>query len=95
MVPQPGWAIIEPEEKKTEGGLELPGTAQETMQRGKIVALSPKYLKDGQSVEVTTIAVGDRVVFKKYHDNDMELNGKKYKIVHVENIMCKLEEGEN
>lgn len=86
MIALPGWAVIEAEEKRMEGSIELPQSATESMQRGSIVAVNPTYTKEGVSL-TSKLAVGNRVVFKKYHDNDLELEGKKYKIVHIDNIM--------
>lgn len=82
----PAWAIIEPEEKKKEGELYIPDNAKSEMQRGKVVDIGDEYWKDGR-YHKPDFKIGDRVVFKRYHDQDLEIDGKKYKIVPVEQIM--------
>lgn len=69
-----------------EGAIEIPENAQAEMQRGTIVAVNPEYHKDGELIQ-QRLSEGDRVVFKKYHADDFELDGKKYKIAHCEQIM--------
>lgn len=91
MKPNPGWAIIEPEEKTQVGSMYLPDSAKGEMQQGTIVAINPEWQKDGQSFDYSLINhVGDKVVFRKYYDNDLEVDEKKYKVVHIDNIMLVL-----
>jgi chaperonin GroES len=91
MLAMPGWAIIEPEEKKMEGMIELPDSVKGEMQRGVIVKVDPRIVSKDTLVSYTLdIAEGDLVIFKKYYDSDVEIEGKKYKAVQVENIIVKL-----
>lgn len=84
----PGWAIIEPENRKEEGGLFLPDSAQTEIQRGTIVDLDARMIiKDGVKVEITGLSVGMRVAYKKYFDADLDIDHKKYKVVPIEKIM--------
>lgn len=86
----PGWCVVEPEEKKKEGGLFLPETAKSEMQQGMIVEVSPEYYKDGIQIKLP-LKKGMKVSFKKYYDNDLDLNGKKYKVAHCDNIQVILD----
>ena len=89
----PGWALIEVEDKKMIGGLELPDSAKTETQRGTIVALpdSDMYIDGGARATVPDIHVGDTIAFRKYHSSEVEDNdGKKYQAVHMESIIVKL-----
>jgi len=88
MTPLPGWVIILPEEKKMQGLLELPDTAQSIMQQGVIIEISDQILKDGKWFEMSLFGIkkGDTVAFKKYYDNDLQVGSKLYKVVHLDNI---------
>lgn len=89
MIALPGWCLIEPEEEKRKGELYIPDSAKSEMYRGTVASIGATYLKDG--VETTsTVSVGDRVAYKKYFDNDLDISGKKYKVVPVEQVMVKL-----
>jgi len=86
----PGWAIILPEEKTKEGSLFLPDNAKTEMQRGDVFDVS--YKEDSIPSNTTAIVnirfkKGDRVVYKKYHDSDLEVDGIKYKVVPIEQVM--------
>ena len=87
----PGWTIIMPEEKTKEGGLYLPDSAKTEMLRGLVFDVAFKPEKEG-SPSLALFAKGDRVVYKKYYDNDLEVDGKKYKVVPVDQVMVILNE---
>lgn len=72
-----------------EGMLEIPDSAKSETQVGTIVAISPSYICQGVSVDAD-IHSGTRVAFKKYHDNDLEWEGRKYKAVHIDSIFTAL-----
>lgn len=86
----PGWCVIEVEEKKQEKGLYIPESATTELQRGRVVEVGDEYWKDNKYHQ-PSITQGQRVVFKKYYDNDLEIEGKKYKIVHLDNIQVILD----
>lgn len=89
--PLPGWVIIQVEEKRTMGSLELPESAQSSMQQGSIVVVNPIFNRDGMIHDYTEYLKPEvRVAFKKYFDNDIEVDGSKYKVVHIDNIMTVL-----
>jgi co-chaperonin GroES (HSP10) len=89
MQARPGYAILDIEEKKTEGTLILPDNAQSELQRGTIVSIGATYWKDG--VKITDEAkIGDRVIYAKYHETPFEVDGKNYKVVPLEKISVTL-----
>ncbi len=89
----PGWALIEVEDKKMIGGLELPESAKTETQRGTIVVLPAEasyFVESGVLVDIPPVSVGDKVSFRKYHSSEVEDDsGKKYAAVHFENIIVK------
>lgn len=78
-------------EEKTRGGIILPDTAKEEKAEGKIVALgSGKRLKDG-TLQPFEVKKGDRVMFGKYAGDELEINGKKHKVLKEEEIFAIVE----
>jgi co-chaperonin GroES (HSP10) len=92
MITAPGWAIIEAQEKRKVGSIELPDAAKSETQTGTIVAWpeSRTYIEGGAVADVPPFKVGDTVAYRKYHTSEMEVDGKKYQGVHLENIITKL-----
>lgn len=86
MIAANGWAIIEAEEHSKDGVIELPDTVKGELQRGIVVEISSIYHKEGMEI-TTAVKKGDRVVYKKYYDSDIEIDGKKYKGVPIEQII--------
>ncbi len=81
--------VIEPEEEKeykTPSGLYIPETAKEKKAVGTVIALS--------NIENPEIAVGDKVIYKSYSGNEVELDDKKYLIVQYSDILAKIVETE-
>ena len=89
MLPMPGWAIIEPEEKTREGDIYLPEAAKTEMQRGTIISIDPAVYGISGIVRTLELKEGDKVAFVRYHDQDLEADGKKYKVVPTDKIMLK------
>lgn len=70
------------DEEKTPGGIYIPETAKEKPQIGEVMALSP----DAES----QLAVGDKVLFRKYSGTETNLDGKDYIIVSIGDILAKV-----
>ncbi len=70
--------------EKTAGGIYIPDTAKEKPQEGVVAALST----DAQA----QLAVGDRVLFRKYSGTEVNVGGKEYIIVTVNDILAKVVE---
>lgn len=82
----------EKEEEKTKSGIVLPDTAEkEKPVKGKIVAAGPgKFNEKGERMQMS-VKVGDRVLFKKYGPDEVELDGKKYLVGDEDDILAILE----
>lgn len=82
----------EKEEEKTKSGIVLPDTAEkEKPVRGTVVAVGPGKLNEKGERAAMSVKVGDKVLFKKYGPDEVELDGKKYLVGDEEDILAILE----
>ncbi len=83
--------FIEPlkEEKATKSGIVLPETAEkEKPMVGKILAVGPGKLNEKGETMLMSVKVGDKVLFKKYGPDEIEVDGKKYLVGSEEDILA-------
>ena len=80
------------EEKKTAGGIVLPGSAAEKAKLGVIVAAGPgKTLENGE-VRALAVKVGDKVVFGPYSgSNTVKVDGEDLLVMAENEILAVLE----
>ncbi|MGI5898102.1 MAG: co-chaperone GroES [Candidatus Dojkabacteria bacterium] len=82
--------LVKPDviEEKTSGGLVLPpsSTEGEKPETGVIVKLGEGTFK-GKKV-VFDVKVGDRVYFKKYSPDEIEIDSEKYLLLDVDDILA-------
>lgn len=86
--------FIEPleEEQKTQSGIVLPDTAEkEKPIKGKVVAVGPGKLNEKGERLAMAVKVGDKVLFKKYGPDEIEINNKKYLVGDEDDILAILE----
>jgi len=86
--------LIEPveEEKTTKSGIVLPETAKEKPMIGTIAAVGPgKFDKDGEKRLPMSVKIGDRILYKKYGPDEIEVGGKKYLIGDEEDVLAIIE----
>ncbi len=74
------------EEEKTASGLIIPDTAKEKPRMGKVVAVGTdedlqEYIKEG-----------DKILFAKYGGEEIEFDGKEYKVVQRADILAVVED---
>ena len=85
-----GKIVVLPEEKETvtSFGLVIPDNiSNEKPQMGKIVALgSGKITKSGKVLPFS-VKVGDKVLFKKYSPDEVEVKGSTYLIMEESDIL--------
>ena len=84
--------VVEPmaAEETTAGGIVLPDAAQETPQRGTVVAVGPGKLLDSGERGELSVTVGDEVIFGKYGGTEIEVDGKDVKILRESDILAKV-----
>ena len=69
-----------PAEEKTKGGIIIPETAKDEKnpEQGKVVAVGDKM----------DIKEGDIVLFSKYSQSEIEVDGKKYLVLSGDNVLA-------
>ena len=77
--------LVEPAaaETTTSSGIIIPDTAQETPQKGKVVAVG-----NGKVDEPLTVKVGDTVLYGKYGGTELKLEGSDYLIMRESDILA-------
>ncbi|MGC8595329.1 MAG: co-chaperone GroES [Candidatus Kryptoniota bacterium] len=73
--------IEEEKEERTAGGLYIPDTAKEKPRVGIVAAVGTD--EDLQS----KIKVGDKIIFAKYGGEEIQMDGKEYRIVQRSDIL--------
>lgn len=78
--------VIRPEEKEnlTAGGLVIPETASERVQRGHVVACGPGRLGDDNEIVPIQVEIGDYVIFAKYGGHEITFDDKDTLLVMAE-----------
>ncbi|MCG2686272.1 co-chaperone GroES [Candidatus Parcubacteria bacterium] len=83
------YVLIEPleEESKTPSGIVLPDSAKEKPQQGKVIAVGPGKVEDGQTI-APVVKVNDKVLYKKWGGNEVKVEGKEMLLVKEEDLMA-------
>ena len=77
-------------EEKTESGIVLPGSAQETPHQGEVIAVGSGVLTpDGKRVALE-INVGDGVIYGKFGGTELKLNGEKLMVLSEKDVLVVL-----
>ena len=80
------------EEKKTAGGIVLPGSAAEKANHGVIVAAGPGKTLDNGDVRALAVKVGDKVVFGPYSgSNTVKVDGEDLLVMAENEILAVIE----
>lgn len=86
--------IVKPitEDEVTKAGIVLPDTVdKEKPEKGEVVAVGPgKIMDNGQRAEMS-VAVGDKVMFKKYSPDEIKVDGDEYLVITDSDIIATLE----
>ncbi|EZI27738.1 co-chaperone GroES [Pseudomonas extremaustralis] len=81
------------EEKKTAGGIVLPGSAAEKANHGVIIAAGPGKTLDNGDVRALAVKVGDKVVFGPYSgSNTVKVDGDDLLVMAENEILAVLED---
>ena len=76
----------------TKSGIVLPETAdKEKPIMGTVLAIGPGKKNDKGELQPMSVAVGDKVLFKKYGPDEVEFEKKKYLVGDEEDILAILE----
>ena len=79
------------EEKTTKSGIVLPETAEkEKPVIGVVVAVGPgKFTEKGERIPMY-VKAGDKILFKKYGPDEVEVEGKKYLVGDEDDVLAVL-----
>jgi chaperonin GroES len=83
--------FLEPleEEKMTKSGIVLPETSEkEKPVMGKVLAVGPGKKNEAGQVQPMPVNVGDKVLFKKYGPDEIEIEGKKYLVGDEDDLLA-------
>ncbi|MFA6522393.1 MAG: co-chaperone GroES [Patescibacteria group bacterium] len=76
-------------EKVTLSGIIIPETVEaERSERGEVVAVGPGKLQKCGLRQTPEVAVGDKIIFKKYAPDEVEVGGAKFLIIRSEDVMA-------
>lgn len=78
------------QEEKTASGIVLPGSDKEMPMQGKVVAVGPGGMIDGNEVKME-VKVGQNVVYSKYSGSEIEIDKVKYVILKQSDILAIVE----
>jgi len=75
-------------EEKTAGGIQLPDTAKEKPQRGKVLAVGEgRTTDDGKKIPLT-VKIGDEVLYGKYAGTEIKWKGDELKILRENEVLA-------
>lgn len=86
--------VILPKEKeeKTKSGILLPEKdTNEKSEQGEVIATGEGRVKENGEIQKLSVKIGDKVLFKSYIPNEIEIEDKKYLILRESDILAILE----
>ena len=86
--------FIEPlsQEKATKSGIVLPENAEkEKPMLGKVTAVGPGKINEKGDRIAMSVKVGDKILFKKYGPDEIEVEGKKYLVGDEDDVLAVIE----
>ena len=80
-------------ETKTKSGLLLPTNELEKPNQAKVIAVGPGKLQKNGQYQTMTVAVGDVVLYGKYHSGEkISLYGTEYIIIKESELLAKVQQ---
>lgn len=86
--------IVIPASKETQtaSGFLLPDTGdKEHSEQGEVIAIGPGRLLENGSRSPMTVAIGNKVMFKKYAPDAIKIEGKEYLVISESDIVAIIE----
>lgn len=74
-------------EEKTKGGIIIPDSAKEKPLEGEVVAVGPGRTFDNGTVKPMTVKVSDRVLFAKYAETEVKLDGDSFLLLREDDVL--------
>ncbi len=79
------------EEATTAGGIIIPDTAKEKPQEGKVIAVGKGKLGDDGKLIKPDVKKGDRILFGKYSDTEVNIDGGEALIMREDDVLGVIE----
>lgn len=86
--------VIKPlnEEETTASGIILPDTVEkERSEKGEVIAVGPGRMLDSGARAPMSVAVGNKILFKKYSPEEIKVEGVEYLILDERDILAIIE----
>lgn len=78
---------MDPESIST-GGIVIPDSASEKPNQGEVIAVGPGARLNNGKLAPVAVKVGDRVLFGKYSDNVIDINGEEVLVLKESDILA-------
>ena len=75
-------------ETKTASGILLPDTAKEKPQIGLVMAIGPGIVNDAGKLIKMSVAVGQKVMYKKWGGNEVKVGTEEWLLVEQKDILA-------
>lgn len=77
------------EETKSASGIILPDTVdKERPEQGEVIAVGPGKHSDSGSLVPMTVAVGNKILFKKYSPSEIKVDGEEYLVIEESDVLA-------
>ncbi len=81
-----------PKEEMTKTGIILPETVdKERPEQGEVIAVGPGRLLENGSRAAMSLAVGNKILFKKYSPDEVKVDGVEYLVIAESDVMAVIE----
>jgi chaperonin GroES len=74
-------------EERTKGGIIIPDSAKEKPMEGEVVATGPGRTLDNGQLKPMTVKVSDHVLFAKYAETEVKLDGASYLLLREDDVL--------
>lgn len=74
-------------EERTKGGIIIPDSAKEKPLEGEIVAVGPGKMMDNGQLKAMSVKVSDRVLFAKYAETEVSLDGQTFLLLREDDVL--------
>lgn len=78
-------------EETTKGGIIIPDNAKEKPLEGEVIAVGKGKLLDNGTQREPIVKAGDRVLFAKYAETEIKLDGETYLLLREDDLLGVLE----
>jgi chaperonin GroES len=78
-------------EEKTKGGIYIPESAKEKPLEGEIIAVGQGRVLDSGEIRPLQVKAGDRVLFAKYAETEIKIEGENLLLLREDDLLGVLE----